>query len=142
MTRTFRYVRLERVPDWLRAGWIARPALDGTHHGEYSALLEWLCDCPMAVPRSISPSSSNLLAQLRGKMRPMRIPKLSGGQRHCCMELMAWRYRRQLPDDCVPHAKALDLPAQVKPAKAPRKVKAKSQLVIESHPNLFDNSNP
>jgi hypothetical protein len=76
MIRTFRYIRHEHVPDWLRAGWIARPALNGTHHGDYSALLEWLCECPMAIPRSPIPSSSDLLARLRGKMRPMEIPKL------------------------------------------------------------------
>ena len=67
--------------------------------------------------------------------------ELSLRQRHY-MELMAWRYRRQLSAEFVPHAKPLDLPRPVKLAKAPRKVKAKSQLVIESHPNLFDNSNP
>jgi hypothetical protein len=53
------------------------------------------------------------------------IAKLSPGkelslrQRHY-MELMAWRYRRQLPDDCVPLSKPLNLPAVVKPPKTPK----------------------
>lgn len=51
MIRTFHYVRLHELPDWLRLGWIARQALNGIHHGEYSALCEWLCDCPMVRPR-------------------------------------------------------------------------------------------
>ena len=41
-------------------------------------------------------------------------------QRHM-MELMAWRYRRQLNDDLVPQSKPLDLPRKIKepkPAKA------------------------
>lgn len=37
------------------------------------------------------------------------------------MELMAWRYRRQLPEQFVPHAKPLDLPAPIKPPKEPLK---------------------
>lgn len=34
-------------------------------------------------------------------------------QRHY-MELMAWRFRRQLPRHLVPHSKPLDLPAKVR----------------------------
>jgi hypothetical protein len=43
-------------------------------------------------------------------------------QRHY-MEIMAWRYRRQLPDDLVPHAKPLPMPRAVKPPKPERKKK-------------------
>lgn len=42
--------------------------------------------------------------------------ELSLRQRHY-MEIMAWRYRRQLPSAYVPSAKPLDLPAKVKPKK-------------------------
>lgn len=48
--KTFHLVRLPAVPDWLRCGWIAHPSLDGTGHGEWSALCEWLCTCKMVRP--------------------------------------------------------------------------------------------
>ena len=48
--RIFHYVRLPNVPDWLRCGWIAYPSLEGTTHGQWSALCEWLCDCPVPRP--------------------------------------------------------------------------------------------
>jgi hypothetical protein len=35
----FRYVRHADVPRFRAAGWELLPALDGTHHGEYSALM-------------------------------------------------------------------------------------------------------
>lgn len=60
--------------------------------------------------------------------------ELSLRQRHY-MELMAWRYRRQLPEDCIPHAKPLDLPRPVKPPKTPRKTK--TLLTADSAPDLF-----
>ena len=43
--------------------------------------------------------------------------ELSLRQRHY-MEIMAWRYRRQLPRNCVPLSKPLDLPRPVKETKA------------------------
>ena len=43
--------------------------------------------------------------------------ELSLRQRHY-MELMAWRYRRQLKAEFVPHSKPLDLPHRVKEPKA------------------------
>jgi hypothetical protein len=52
---------------------------------------------------------------------------LSLRQRHY-MELMAWRYRRQLPADCIPHSKPLDLPRKVKEPKKPRKAKAQPEV--------------
>lgn len=36
-----RYVNHSRVADYVALGWIAHPGLFGTHHGEYSQLLEW-----------------------------------------------------------------------------------------------------
>jgi hypothetical protein len=47
----FHFARLEHAPDWLRLGWIARPILEGTHHARWSVAMEWLCNCPMVVPR-------------------------------------------------------------------------------------------
>jgi hypothetical protein len=35
----FRYVRHAEVPRFMAEGWELLPALDGTHHGEYSALM-------------------------------------------------------------------------------------------------------
>jgi hypothetical protein len=50
--------------------------------------------------------------------------ELSDRQRHY-MEIMAWRYRRQLPQGLVPERKPLDLPPKIR---APRKAKpAKSE---------------
>jgi len=49
--RTFHFVRHEHVPHWLQSGWIATPILEGTHHGQWSVCMEWLCDCPMVRPR-------------------------------------------------------------------------------------------
>jgi hypothetical protein len=64
--------------------------------------------------------------------------ELSLRQRHY-MELMAWRYRRQLPDECVPHAKPLDLPAVVKPPKAAKPDRL-GKPVPTLGPDLFDNN--
>lgn len=36
-----RYVPHSRVASYLAAGWIYRTGFIGTHHGEYSALMEW-----------------------------------------------------------------------------------------------------
>ena len=35
----FRYVRHADVPRFAAEGWEPLPALDGTHHGEYSVLM-------------------------------------------------------------------------------------------------------
>lgn len=48
--RTFHYARMECLEDWLRLGWVARAGLAGTHHGEWSMLCEWLCECPLRRP--------------------------------------------------------------------------------------------
>jgi hypothetical protein len=45
-------------------------------------------------------------------------------QRHL-MELMAWRYRRQLSADLVPPAKPLDLPRKIAEPNPTKAVKAK-----------------
>ena len=38
-SEVFRYVRHSEVPRFMAEGWELLPALDGTHHGEYSALM-------------------------------------------------------------------------------------------------------
>lgn len=52
MIRTFHMVRLEAAIDWLRCGWLPTPILDGTHHGQWSVAMEWVCACPPAFVRS------------------------------------------------------------------------------------------
>lgn len=49
--------------------------------------------------------------------------ELSLRQRHY-MEIMAWRYRRQLADHLVPHQKPLPMPRGAPVPKEPRKSKA------------------
>lgn len=49
--------------------------------------------------------------------------EISLRQRHY-MELMAWRYRRQIASHLVPHAKPLDLP---RPVKAPKPAKVAAE---------------
>jgi len=36
-----RYVNHSRVAAYVALGWIEHPGLFGTHHGQYSCLLEW-----------------------------------------------------------------------------------------------------
>jgi hypothetical protein len=36
---SFRYVRHADVAQFESEGWLATPALEGTHHGEYSVLM-------------------------------------------------------------------------------------------------------
>lgn len=45
-----RFVRIERVSDYLSLGWVALPSLEGTHHGFWSVHMAWLCDCPAVDP--------------------------------------------------------------------------------------------
>jgi hypothetical protein len=40
-----KFVPYHEVLDHLRLGWCPSPALAGTHHGEYSVLMLWQCDC-------------------------------------------------------------------------------------------------
>jgi hypothetical protein len=44
-----RYVRHERVPYYLRCGWMFVASL-GPTHGEWSVLLGWLCRCDPVEP--------------------------------------------------------------------------------------------
>lgn len=39
--KIFHYVQNGFVHVWEKLGWVKQPALDGTHHGEFSALMEW-----------------------------------------------------------------------------------------------------
>ena len=62
-------------------------------------------------------SSQNRFCRNMGDIARLSPDKeLSLRQRHN-MELMAWRYRRQLKAEFVPHAKPLDLPRAVKEPK-------------------------
>jgi hypothetical protein len=54
-----KYVRHHDACDYLALGWLASPALAGTHHGADSVLMVWLCACPAAVPRQGAPRTSS-----------------------------------------------------------------------------------
>ena len=57
--RWFHYVRLGDLADWLKCGWLPRPALVNTHHGFYAVLCEWPCGCQMARPGTTALSPQN-----------------------------------------------------------------------------------
>jgi hypothetical protein len=42
----FRYVRHENIADYERLGWLVVAELHPPH-GQYSVLMQWLCDCPV-----------------------------------------------------------------------------------------------
>lgn len=48
-----RFVRHQEVSAYLRMGWLALNSLDGTHHGEWSTHMVWLCHCEALEPRSV-----------------------------------------------------------------------------------------
>ena len=59
----FRFALHHLVQDYLDTGWhIANVDLD--HHGEYSVLLQWLCDCPLPAINK-ERSCDNLIAAER-----------------------------------------------------------------------------
>jgi hypothetical protein len=49
-SEVFRYVRHAEVPKFMAEGWELLPALDGTHHGEYSALMRRRQRSALAAP--------------------------------------------------------------------------------------------
>jgi hypothetical protein len=49
---TYQFVRIERADDYLKCGWIPHAALDGTGHGMWSVLMEWIeCPCGIRQPQ-------------------------------------------------------------------------------------------
>ena len=40
-----RFVPLADAMDYVLLGWMPRPSLQGTHHGDYSVHIAWLCEC-------------------------------------------------------------------------------------------------
>lgn len=46
----FRFVRHHDAPAYIELGWINHRSLEGTHHGQYSTLLEWTKSEPPAEP--------------------------------------------------------------------------------------------
>jgi|SoiMethySBSTD1v2_1073268.scaffolds.fasta_scaffold18340_5 hypothetical protein len=36
---------------YARLGWTVEVTMEDCHHGEYSILMEWVCDCPAVEPR-------------------------------------------------------------------------------------------
>jgi len=49
--KTYHYASIDRLNDWLALGWLPHLALEGTHHGYWSVLVEWICSCPMVRPK-------------------------------------------------------------------------------------------
>ena len=49
--QVFNYVQNGLVHAWEKLGWTRLPALDGTHHGDYSALMRWDGDGPPRYPK-------------------------------------------------------------------------------------------
>ena len=49
--RIFRYAPIELAEDYCRLGWVSSPALEGTYHGEFAVLMEWMCVCQALEPR-------------------------------------------------------------------------------------------
>lgn len=39
--KIFRFVRHHEAQAYLELGWIAHSGLKGTHHGQYSTIIEW-----------------------------------------------------------------------------------------------------
>src|SRR3990167_11148013 len=60
--KEFRFVRLAHVEDFERVGWTKHNSLDGTNHGEWSALMEWPDTSCQSKLRN-SPGYSSLEAQ-------------------------------------------------------------------------------
>ena len=50
MFRIFRYAPIDLALDYCRLGWVSSPALEGTYHGEFAVLMEWVCGCPACEP--------------------------------------------------------------------------------------------
>jgi hypothetical protein len=44
-----RYVTFDRVKMYLACGWCFGAFL-GPSHGQYSIMMDWLCDCPICEP--------------------------------------------------------------------------------------------
>jgi hypothetical protein len=57
-------------------GWLASPALAGTHHGADSVLMVWLCACSVAVPQG-SASGKVEVDSDDGSFRCQRLPAFS-----------------------------------------------------------------
>jgi hypothetical protein len=49
--RIFHYCTYDRIPDWLRCGWLIVMPNKEMHHHHYGLVLEWLCECTMVRPR-------------------------------------------------------------------------------------------
>ena len=48
--KIFRFVRNDRVNDYIALGWFYHRSLEGCHHGVHAGLLEWQHDCPPQEP--------------------------------------------------------------------------------------------
>lgn len=46
-----KWVRHHDVLEHLRLGWVGTKALEGTHHGDWSRHMVWLCECQPVEPK-------------------------------------------------------------------------------------------
>jgi hypothetical protein len=49
-TGLFRYVAHQDAESYLKLGWVNTLALHDCHHGQYSDLYHWPCECPPVEP--------------------------------------------------------------------------------------------
>jgi hypothetical protein len=68
MIRTFKWVRIAKLDDWLSCGWIVSVPNAPMHHHLYSLLCEWLCDCKIVMPDNHQDHYGATLDAVRGEM--------------------------------------------------------------------------
>lgn len=72
-----RFVTFDRAERYLQLGWLPSTALAGTHHGEWSCLMVWICQC-----KCIEPNGDDLLAgRLHDGSSRMMKAQLWGGSK-------------------------------------------------------------
>ena len=49
--KTFKMVPHAQASTYFLLGWHHRLGLGGCCHGDYSIMMEWLCTCPMRMPK-------------------------------------------------------------------------------------------
>ena len=66
----FRFVPHHLVRDYLDTGWHI-VNVDLAHHGEYAALLQWLCDCPLVDPATAGQAQERNLDERHPHVLPV-----------------------------------------------------------------------
>ena len=50
MTRTYRYVPYDHIPDYLNLGWMVVNCRPHLHMDQYRVILCWPCECQLVEP--------------------------------------------------------------------------------------------